>query len=639
MDAREGMTRLPGELEPGTTFAGYEIISVLGRGGMGVVYLAEQSQLGRKVALKLLPPQLAEDERFRERFVRESRLAAALDHPNVVPIHEAGEVDGRLFISMRYVEGTDLRALLRQHGALVPARAGAIVAQVADALETAHERGLVHRDVKPANVLVSRGSGSKGPEHVYLSDFGLTKRSTSDSGLTATGQFVGTIDYAAPEQFEGGQVGAATDVYSLGCVLYECLTGQPPFPRENDAALMRAHLMDHPSPPSSGNPDVPEVLDGVVARAMAKRPRDRYPSAGALADAVREATHLHPGAAARPRWRRPSGWVLGTAAAVIGVVIIAVILLNRPVDTDDGSSATTTLPLDSVAEIDPGTGRPGTIVDELSVRIGGGGAPPRIDVGEGGVWVVDTDWVTHVDPRTSEVEAQIPYGGESLGGLLPAVAADFRTVWVTGQIAAAEHGSLELINPATNERIRRIIFEDRGSATGVATGDGSVWESFARGSVLEIDPGTVMVEGDYEVGGSLDALAVGGGAVWVGDDLAGTVSRIDTRTGEIASAVQLPGGVDAIAADESGAWVLDDAAGSVTPVDQGGDVARPIRVGAEPSDITAGLGAIWVSDAEGFVYRIDPITKEVTQLELGGPIAALGVDEENGSLWVLVFEP
>jgi streptogramin lyase len=165
-----------------------------------------------------------------------------------------------------------------------------------------------------------------------------------------------------------------------------------------------------------------------------------------------------------------------------------------------------------------------------------------------------------------------------------------------------------------------------------------VWESFARGSVLEIDPGTVTVERDYEVGGSLDALAAGGGAVWVGDELAGTVSRIDTRTGEIASAVQLPGGVDAIAADQSGAWVLDEEAGSVTPVDQGGDVARPIRVGAEPSDITAGLGAIWVSDAEGFVYRIDPITKAVTQLELGGPIAALGVDEENGSLWVLVFE-
>lgn len=630
---------MPGELEPGTAFASYRIESVLGRGGMGVVYLAEQSQLGRRVALKLLAPQLAEDERFRERFVRESRLAAALDHPNVVPIYEAGDVDGRLFISMRYVEGTDLRALLREHGALNAARAGAIVAQVADALDAAHDRGLVHRDVKPANVLVARGSGSKAPEHVYLSDFGLTKRSASDSGLTATGQFVGTIDYAAPEQFEGGQVEAATDVYSLGCVLYETLTGHPPFPGENDAALMRAHLMDDPPPPSSEAPGVPKTLDLVVARSMAKRPRDRFTSAGAFAEAVREAADVRQGAAEQPPSRR-RGWVLGAVAAAIGVVTLAVILGNLPAEPgeDGGSSAIAPLPLDSVAEIDPDTGRPGTIVDGLSIRIGGGGAPPRMDVGEGGVWVVDTDWVTHVDPRTSEIEAEIPYGGESLGGLLPAVAADFRTVWVTGQIANSEDGSLELINPATNERIRRIIFEDRGSATGVVTGEGSVWESFARGSVLAIDPGTVDVQGEYEVGGSLDAIAVGGGGVWVGDELAGTITRIDARTGEIDEAVQLPAGVDAIAADDSGAWVLDETAGTVTPVDHGGGVARPIRVGAEPTDIMAGLDAIWVSDAEGFVYRIDPITKETTQVELGGPIAAVAVDEEHESLWVLVFD-
>lgn len=268
------------DLGLGSEFAGYRIESVLGRGGMGVVYLAEHRGLGRKVALKVLAPDLAEDERFRERFVRESRIAASLEHPNIVPIHEAGEVDGVLYIAMRYVEGTDLRSLLRDQGALEPQRAAAIVGQVAGALDAAHERGLVHRDVKPANVLIAKAVGSTAGEHVYLSDFGLTKRTSSESGLTNTGQFVGTLDYAAPEQFEGKPLDARTDVYSLGCLLYECVTGQSPFRRENDAALMYAHLMEQAPAPTSVRPGLPKGIDPVVSRAMAKKPTDRYDGAG-----------------------------------------------------------------------------------------------------------------------------------------------------------------------------------------------------------------------------------------------------------------------------------------------------------------------------------------------------------------------
>ena len=197
------------DLQPGTEVAGYRIERTLGRGGMSVVYLAEHDWLQRKVALKVLAPQLAEDERFRERFVRESRLAASLDHPNVIPIYEAGASGGDLFIAMRYVGGTDLRTLLHEGGALEPGRAVAIVRQVAAALDAAHEQGLVHRDVKPGNVLLARQRGSEAGEHVYLSDFGLTKRSASDSGITGTGQFVGTLDYAAPEQFKGRHLGRA----------------------------------------------------------------------------------------------------------------------------------------------------------------------------------------------------------------------------------------------------------------------------------------------------------------------------------------------------------------------------------------------------------------------------------------------
>jgi serine/threonine protein kinase/DNA-binding winged helix-turn-helix (wHTH) protein len=272
------------DLQPGTEVASYRVVRILGRGGMSVVYLAEHDWLQRKVALKVLAPQLAEDERFRERFVRESRLAASLDHPNVIPIYEAGASGGDLFLAMRFVEGSDLRTLLHEEGALDPARATGILRQVAAALDAAHEQGLVHRDVKPANVLLARPRSSEPVEHVYLSDFGLTKRSASDSGVTGTGQFVGTLDYAAPEQFKGETPDARTDVYSLGCVLFECLTGRPPFRSENDAGLMYAHLQQPPPPVTSERPDLPHEIDRVVGRAMAKLPDDRPRSAGELAD-------------------------------------------------------------------------------------------------------------------------------------------------------------------------------------------------------------------------------------------------------------------------------------------------------------------------------------------------------------------
>ncbi len=282
--ARQAVRPSRVDLRPGTEVASYRIVRILGRGGMSVVYVAEHDWLQRKVALKVLAPQLADDERFRERFVRESRLAASLDHPNVIPIYEAGASGGELFIAMRFVEGSDLRTMLHEEGSLEPARAIGILRQVAAALDAAHEQGLVHRDVKPANVLLARPRSSEPVEHVYLSDFGLTKRSASDSAVTGTGQFVGTLDYAAPEQFKGETPDARTDVYSLGCVLFECLTGRPPFRSENEAGLMYAHLQQPPPLVTSERPDLPHEIDRVVGRAMAKSPDDRPRSAGELAD-------------------------------------------------------------------------------------------------------------------------------------------------------------------------------------------------------------------------------------------------------------------------------------------------------------------------------------------------------------------
>src|SRR5438552_4109534 len=245
----------------GTTIGGYRIDSLIGRGGMGTVYLAEHAGLQRKVALKVLSAELADDPKFRERFVRESRVAASIEDPNIVPIYEAGEADGVLFIAMRYVRGTDVKALIAHEGAFSPRRAVSIISQVASALDAAHAEGLIHRDIKPANILLVPAPDTSRPDKVYLSDFGLTKRASSDSGLTSTGQFVGTLDYAAPEQIEGNPLSPQTDVYSLGCVLYECLTARVPYQRDQDLARMHAHLMDPPPRVTDIRPELPSRID------------------------------------------------------------------------------------------------------------------------------------------------------------------------------------------------------------------------------------------------------------------------------------------------------------------------------------------------------------------------------------------
>ena len=243
---------------------------------MGIVYRATQVALGRPVALKLIAANFAGDRSFRERFKREWETAASIDHPNVIPVYEAGEAEEHLFIAMRYVEGLDLANLLAREQLLDPERAVRIIAQVASALDAAHARGLVHRDVKPANVLIG------AEEHVYLTDFGLTKHASQDA-LTKTGLFVGSVDYAAPEQIRGEQMDARTDVYSLGCVLYQTLTKRLPYDKDADVAKMYAHISAPPPVVTEARPDAPPALDAVIAKAMAKEPEDRYASAGELA--------------------------------------------------------------------------------------------------------------------------------------------------------------------------------------------------------------------------------------------------------------------------------------------------------------------------------------------------------------------
>jgi hypothetical protein len=274
------------ELSAGDEFAGYRIERRLGRGGMGIIYLATEPGLERSVALKLIAPEAAADDVFARRFAEESRIAASIEHPNVVPIYAAGEEDGVPWIAMRFVAGSDLQRRVAREGGLEPADAVSLIGQIGNGLDAIHAAGLVHRDVKPANVLLS---GEAGGEHAYLTDFGVARNVATQSGLTQTGRFVGTLDYVAPEQISGEPIDARVDVYALGCLLFKLLTGEVPFPREGEAARLYAHLHDPPPAPSLYAPAVPMALDDVVVRAMSKSPEDRYPSAGDLGRAAQAA--------------------------------------------------------------------------------------------------------------------------------------------------------------------------------------------------------------------------------------------------------------------------------------------------------------------------------------------------------------
>jgi len=324
----------------GSQVAGYTIESVLGRGGMGVVYVARQRSPDRPVALKLINPDLADEDPFRQRFLREATAAAAIDHPHILPVYDAGESDGVLFIAMRLVDGKDLRAILRDPEPLDLQRVATIVGQIGSALDAAHARGLIHRDVKPANILLTSRTQSDDADFCYLTDFGVSTWLTSSPGtLTSADRMVGSLNYAAPEQIEGRTVAASADTYSLGCVLYECLAGRPPFAGRTSVATLYAQLHETPPPVSSSRPDVPPGVDAVVARAMAKAPEDRYASSRELTQDLRSALEGRPAAtpavappseppASRSRMRSPWAAVLAVIA-VVGLALAGIGLAAR----------------------------------------------------------------------------------------------------------------------------------------------------------------------------------------------------------------------------------------------------------------------------------------------------------------------
>ncbi len=606
---------------------------------MGVVFKATQTALERTVALKAIAPQLAEDTSFRERFQRESHIAASIEHPNVIPVYAAGELDGTLYLIMRWVDGTDLRALRAAEGRLAPERAVGLLRPVASALAAAHRRGLVHRDIKPANVLIARADGVQ-EEHVYLTDFGIARRTKGDS-LTRTGVLVGTIDYLAPERIEGGKGDASSDIYAFGCMLYETLTGHVPFDRPSDLLKMHAHLNDPVPRAGDEVPGVPPSLDAVIAKAMAKSPADRFASAGELESALEHAleevetvahqareralrserptetvalpgpdtelataTLVEPPATSvlEPRTsttvlheRRRSRVVLGVLlAAVIAVVAVGVVLLSSGGGSGHG-----------------GTPSPGTAANAA----------------------VATQALT--PPAHLSGDPSVSAGSPASLTFTPtALTAQAGAAWVAGAgvIARVESGHVQPTrvdgtpNALALDSQGRVWFTDPGSGTASFLGS----------------------QRRFSVGADPVGIAITAHAAWVASTGASRVTRIDLDTLG-STPIPLP----------SPPVVIGEAYGRVFVASQDGSV-RILKGNGQPDPIAApsipgvvGLApafGVWFLSADGTLNRVDPRSSVAVSGPSGQPQyreyrdqgnagpSAVGpetVNESSASLWAL----
>jgi DNA-binding beta-propeller fold protein YncE len=597
-----------GEPSIGSVLAGYRIDSLIARGGMGVVYRATQLALDRPVALKVIARELVDQEGFRERFLRESRLAASLDHPSVVPVYDAREEDGELIVAMRLIEGGDLRRLIAREGSLAPDRAVALLRQIAEALDAAHAAGIVHRDVKPHNILVHG-------ERAYLSDFGLAK-AYAETGPGSGASIVGTVEYMAPEQWRGERVGPAADVYALGCVLYEALTGVAPFARKE----------------SDAEPEMPRGLDAVIERAVSKDPGERYRTAGELIAAAEEREGATPAttqvlagpheqptvrmAGPKPPCRRRFGprtkqWLGAAVALVAGAVAFALTTLggdgvsvSDPVAVGDPplrlAVGPRTVWATSAADgtlsgIDPRTRR---VVSKLRVGKGVSG----VTIGAGSVWVSN--------PRTGTVLRTNAAGHVTarihLGGSPGAIVSGGGRIWV-----ADEDGAGVTAIDAKRASIVRRGLQPHAAPLRLAVGAGGLWVSSATtGTVRRIDLGTLTVGPPILAGRGPAGVTVGHGLVWVANGRSTTVTRVDPAThttlGEPIQVGERPGGIDA---GTEAVWVASAADDSVSRLDlaSGNPIGNAISVGPKPGAVVVGPEAVWVANnGDGTLTRIEP---------------------------------
>jgi DNA-binding beta-propeller fold protein YncE/predicted Ser/Thr protein kinase len=594
----------------GSTLAGYRIESLIARGGMGVVYRATQLALERPVALKVIARQLADDEKFRRRFLSESRLAANLEHPAVVPVYDAREDDGELIVAMRLIEGGDLRKLIDREGPLEPERAVRLLGQVAEALDAAHAAGIVHRDVKPHNVLIEG-------ERAYLSDFGLAKAyAETGPGPGSGASIVGTVEYMAPEQWRGERVGPAADVYALGCVLYEALTGIVPYARKE----------------ADTEPEIPGGIDEVIERAVSKDPAERYASAGALIAAARECQGATPAATLvlsnrdeQPTVRidgepprrqgrlstRAKQWIGAGVAAIAGLIAVLVLVLGG-----DGVSVSSPIPVakpplrlavgprtvwatsavdGTLTGIDPNTRR---VISRLRVGKGASG----VTIGAGSVWVSNprTGTILRVD-AAGHVTARL-----HLGGTPGAIVSGGGRIWV-----ADEGGAGVTAIDGQQARVIRRGLAPHAAPLRLAVGAGGLWVSSATtGTVRRIDLGTLAVGPPILAGRGPAGITVGHGLVWVANSRSASVTRVDPSThsilGDPIPVGEQPGGIDA---GTEAVWVASAADNSVTRLDltSGDPIGSPIAVGPKPGAVVVGPEAVWVANnGDGSVTRIEP---------------------------------
>ena len=592
----------------GSILAGYRIDALIARGGMGVVYRATHIALDRPVALKVIARDLAEKEGFRDRFLRESRLAARLDHPNVVSVFDAREEEGELIVAMRLVTGSDLRQLIDREGPLEPARAIALLGQVAEALDAAHAAGIVHRDVKPHNILVDG-------DRAYLTDFGLAK-AVEESGVLSGASVVGTVEYMSPEQWRGARVGPATDVYSLGCVLYEALTGIVPYARKDGDA----------------EPQIPAGLDAVIERAVAKDPADRYPSAAALIAAAREregatptATRVLTDAPDRPTQRR--GWLaarvksLGiTVAGILAVILVA--FLWSKIFGDDVSVSAPIEVGSGPLRLAVGDGRvwvtsaaDGTLswinsqTREVEGRMRLGRGISGVAVGEGFVWVTRprTGELLRIDPDLPRVDPnRLASLRIELGGSPGAITFAGGRVWIADEAGAG----VTVVNPPGGRVYKRDLFP-RAEPQRLGAGAGGLWVSSAStGSIRRIDLSDAVGDTSIAVGRGPSGITVGGGIVWVANSRGDAVTRVDPATrallGEPVPVGDRPGGIDA---GTDSVWVANAADGTVSRIDiaDAETVGGAIDVGPSPGAVVVGEEAVWVANnGDGTITRIEP---------------------------------
>ena len=573
-------------MRTGTVVAGFRVGSPIGEGAMGTVYLAEDGS-GQRVALKLLSPELARDERFRQRFLRESSVAAGLEHPHIVPTFASGEEDAFLYLAMQYVEGSDLREVLRAEGRLEPQRALNLIRQVADALDAAHSAGLVHRDVKPGNILVA---DEPEGEHAYVCDFGLARHVSSVSSLTGERGFVGTIDYVPPEQIEGGAIDARADVYSLGCVFFECLTGERPFERDSELSVVFAHLNEPPPRLSQLRPELPQELDAVFEAALAKSPDGRYSSCGELAAAARAA--LQGKTFVRRKLRRRRLLIAAAALVVAAAATVGGILVTRGGQTTAPSPPPISLRPNALNFISADSRR---LVGSVGLGSSSSASFPAYDVVADGrsAWVLagSAQRLLRVNLATHRLERKVKLPWPAAGRI--ALSGGF--VWVD------QDGGPGVVGvEGRTGRIARRFQVDGGNGIGIAYGAGSLW--LAQGNdIARIDPerGRILRRIVVRPGqpGSTDWLAFSDGFLWSATQ-DGVIRKFDPVSNRVVAQVTLHGWVSDLAVARGDVWVPISQDGVLYRLNEDDlSVAGTQAAGADPERISIGAGRVWVANA------------------------------------------